>query len=63
MLLWTLHVVVPTGTERVEVGDAVDAEHHGLAIDDKLRRACRTCALRKPLARSMRSIFALGGLV
>jgi hypothetical protein len=25
-------VVVPTGMERAEVGDAVDAEHHGLAI-------------------------------
>ena len=32
-----LHLIVMlAGVERIEVGDTVDAQHHGLAIDDEL---------------------------
>jgi hypothetical protein len=31
--------VVPTRLERVEIGDAVAVEHHGLAVDDELLMA------------------------
>lgn len=44
-----LHLVImPTRMQGVEVGDAVDAEHHGLSVDDEVPLAVLQRGLDDP---------------
>jgi hypothetical protein len=44
-----LHFVfMPAAVQRVEVGNAVDAEHHGFAIDHELLESIFQCHLNDP---------------